>query len=156
MLALARWSYKIMDTMDDVDIVTAKPHHLSQVEAWAVRNHAAHTLLKTPQNPSHGAPKGQYWAALKGDEVVAIAAVELNKEHVGYIKCVVNPSYLRQGIGSRMIEYALAQPSVKSLAHLHATVEQSNVAAQKILNKNGFSRVGYDADGRLEFARHAH
>lgn len=139
---------------DSIRIVPAEPQHLSQVETWVVRNEAVHTLLKTPQNPSYGVSGGQYWAALQDKEVVAIAAVELNKEHVGYIKCIVNPGYLRQGIGSQMIEYILGQPSVSNLAHLHATVESSNVAAQKILNENDFSRVGYDVEGHIEFARH--
>ncbi len=140
---------------DDFNIVVASPRHLSLVETWAGRNEATHTLLKTPRDPSHGTSSGQYWAALNGQEVVAIASIELNSEHVGYVNCVVKPGYLRQGIGSRMIEYVLSQPSVKNLAHLHAVVDPTNIAAQKILNKDGFSRVGNDENGNLEFARHA-
>ena len=138
----------------DIIIIEAKPEHLSQVETWAARNDAVKSLLKTPRTPSHGIPSGQHWAALLDGEVVAIATVELNKQRVGYISCTVKPGRQRQGIGSRIIEYVLSQPSVKNLAHLHSVVDQSNTAARKILNQNGFSRVGYDANGHIEFARH--
>lgn len=140
----------------DVVYIEAKPEHLSQVETWTARNDAIKTLLKTPRDPSAQAPRGWHWAALQGTEVVSVASVELNKEHVGYLNCIVKPDHLRQGIGSRMIEYVLTQPQVKNLAHLHADIEPANIAAQKILNQNGFSRVGYDANGRIEFARHSH
>lgn len=139
----------------DIVIVPAKPQQLSQVETWVVRDDAAKTLLKTPRDPSTGTARSTWhWAALLGDEVVAVATVELNKEHVGYINCIVKPGHQRQGIGSRLFEYALNQPEVKDLIHLHAAVESSNVAARKVLNNYGFSRVGYDSDGRIEFARH--
>ncbi len=141
---------------DDISIVPAKQEQLSQVEAWAARNDAAKTLLKTPRNPSTGAARSSWhWAALRDDEVVATATVELNEEHVGYINCIVKPGEQRQGIGSRLFEYALNQPEVKDLIHLHAVVEPSNAAARKVLNNYGFSRVGYDSDGRIEFARHS-
>lgn len=141
---------------NDIVIIEAKPEHLSQVETWSARNDAVKTLLKTPRDPSAAAPEGWYWAALRGTEVVSVASVELNKDRVGYLNCIVKPGHLRQGIASRMVEYVLAQPQVKNLVHLHAVIEPANTAARKILNQNGFSRVGYDADGRIEFARHAH
>lgn len=140
---------------DDIEIVPAKHQQLSQVDAWAVRNDAVKTLLKTPRDPSTGTARSSWhWAALRGHEVVAVATVELNKEHVGYINCIVKPGEQRQGIGSQLFEYSLSQPEVKDLIHLHATVEPSNVAALKVLNNYGFSRVGYDDHGRIEFARH--
>lgn len=140
---------------DDIEIMPASDQQLSQVEAWTVRDDAAKTLLKTPRDPSAGLGRSSWrWVALRGDEVVAVSTVELNKEHVGYINCIVKPGNQRQGIGSRLFEYALTQPEVKDLIHLHATVEPSNVAARKVLNSYGFSRVGYDDHGRIEFARH--
>lgn len=140
---------------DDLIMVPAEGRHLSQIEAWTARNDAVKTLLKTPRDPS--ARPGQsswHWVALIGEEVVAIATVELNKEHVGYINCIVKPGRQRQGIGSRLFEYALSRPEVRDLIHLHAAVDPSNIAARKVLNKSGFSRVGYDSNGRIEFARH--
>jgi ribosomal protein S18 acetylase RimI-like enzyme len=141
---------------EDIVIAPAKPKQLSQIEAWAVRNDAVKTLLKTPRDPSTGQAQSSWnWVASRGDEVVAIASVQLNQNHVGYINCIVKPGHQRQGIGSRLFEYVLARPEVKELVHLHAAVDPSNAPARKVLNANGFSRVGYDADGRIEFARHA-
>jgi ribosomal protein S18 acetylase RimI-like enzyme len=140
---------------DDIKIIPAGRQQLSQVEAWSARNDAVKTLLKTPRDPSTGLSSSSWhWAALLKDEVVAVATVELNKEHVGYISCIVKPGYQRRGIGSHLFEYALSQPEVKDLMHLHAVVEPANVAARKVLNSHGFSRVGYDDAGRIEFARH--
>jgi ribosomal protein S18 acetylase RimI-like enzyme len=142
---------------DDIEIMPASDQQLSQVEAWTVRDDAAKTLLKTPRDPSSGLGRSSWhWVALRGDEVVAVSTMKLNKEHVGYINCIVKPGNQRQGIGSRLFEYALTRPEVKDLIHLHATVEASNAAARKVLNSYGFSRVGYDSDGRIEFARHTH
>jgi len=141
---------------DDIVIIEAKPEHLSQVETWTARNDAVKTLLKKPKDPSAETPLGWHWAALSDGEVVSVASIELNKEHVGYLNCIVKPDHARQGIGSRIIEYVLAQPQVKNLVHLHSVIDPSNTAARKILNQNGFSRVGYDADGNIEFARHTH
>lgn len=142
---------------DDIVIVPARHQHLSQVERWAVRGDSAKILLKTPHDPSAGLGRSSWhWAALRGDEPVAVVTVELNKEHVGYINCIVKPGHQRQGIGSRLFEYALDQPEVKDLIHLHAAVEPSNSAARKVLNNYGFSRIGEDARGRIEYARHGH
>ena len=96
----------------------------------------------------------QGWAVLQDNEVLAIATVKLNKEHVGYLECMVKPSARRQGIGSQLVEHVLRQPSVETLVHLHAVVDRGNIAAQKTLDEQGFTRTGYADDGRIEFARH--
>ena len=70
------------------------------------------------------------------------------------MECMVKPSARRQGIGSQLVEYILRQPSVETLMHLHAAVDRNNIAAQKTLDEQGFTRTGYTADGRIEFARH--
>lgn len=143
--------------MADIKIVPADERQLSHVESWAVRNDSARVLLKSPRTPSTGLGRSSWhWVALKGDEVVAVSTLELNKEHVGYITCVVKPGHQRQGIGSKLFEFTLSQPEAKDLIHLRAAIDQSNTPAQKILNRYGFSRVGYDANGRIEFSRHGH
>lgn len=142
--------------MTDIVIEPATEQQLSSMESWAVRNDSAKVLFKSSRMPLVGAGRASWhWVALKSDEVVAIATLELNKEHVGYITCVVKPGRLRQGIGSRLFEFTLTQPEAKELAHLHAAIDQLNTPAQKILERHGFSRVGFDSDGRIEFARHA-
>ena len=142
--------------MENVDIVPIKTEHLAQVETWASRHAATKTLLKLPRIPIAAGPGSYGWAAVRSQEVLAIANVQLNKEHVGYLNCVVKPTEARQGIGTQMIEYVLKQPAIDDLVHLHALVDQDNAAAQKILDKQGFSRVGYGADNQIEFARHKH
>lgn len=142
--------------MTDIVIEPATEQQLSSMESWAVHNDSAKVLFKSSRTPSVGAGKASWhWAALSGDEVVAIATLELTKEHVGYITCVVKPGRTRQGIGSRLFEFTLARPEAKELSHLHAAVDQLNTPAQKILERHGFSRVGFDSDGRIEFARHS-
>jgi L-amino acid N-acyltransferase YncA len=140
--------------MQDIDIVPIKTEHLAQVETWASAHSATKTLLKLPRAPIAAGPGSYGWAAVRDQKVLAIASVQLNKEHVGYLNCVVKPTEARQGIGTQMIDYVLKQPSVDNLVHLHALVDQDNAAARKILEQQGFSRVGYGADNRIEFARH--
>jgi ribosomal protein S18 acetylase RimI-like enzyme len=137
-----------------VTIVDLHPKHLTQVETWTSSQNTTNALLKLPGTSLSPTSDMNGWAALRDDEVLAIATVKLNKEHVGYLECMVKPSARRQGIGSQLVEYVLRQSPVETLIHLHAVVDSTNIAAQKTLNTYGFSRTGYAADGRIEFARH--
>jgi len=138
----------------DITIVDLQPKYLTQVESWASSQNATKTLLKLPGTSLSPTSDMQGWAVLQDNEVLAIGTVQLNKEHVGYLECMVKPSARRQGIGSKLVEYVLRQPSVETLVHLHAAVDRGNIAAQKTLDENGFTRTGYADDGRIEFARH--
>ena len=140
--------------MPDVTIVDLQPEHLTQAEAWATSQNASKTLFKLPGASLSPTSDTQGWAVLQDNEVLAIGIVKLNKEHIGYLECMVKPSARRQGIGSQLVEYILRQPSVETLMHLHAAVDRNNIAAQKTLDEQGFTRTGYTADGRIEFARH--
>lgn len=131
-----------------------RPEHLAQVERWSPRE-VAKTLLKLPKAPP-ATPDSHGWAAVRDNKVLAIATIRFNKERVAYLNCIVKPTEARQGIGTQIIGYVLKQPAVAGLAHLHALVNQDYVAAQKILEAKGFSRVGYGPDGKLEFAKHKH
>ena len=142
--------------MQDIDIVPIKTEHLAQVETWASQHAATKTLFKLPRDPIAAGPGSYGWAAVRNQEVLAVASVQLNEEHVGYLNCMVKPPEARQGIGTQMIDYVLKQPVTDNLVHLHALVDQDNAAAQKILEKQGFSRVGYGEDNQIEFARHKH
>jgi len=138
----------------DITIVDLRPEHLAQVDRWASSQNATKSLLKLPGASLSPTSDMQGWAVLQANEVLAIATVKLNKEHVGYLECMVKPSARRQGLGSQLVEHVLHQPSVETLIHLHAAVDRTNIAAQKTLDDQGFSRTGYSADGRIEFARH--
>jgi predicted acetyltransferase len=139
---------------EEIKIVDLQPKHLTQVESWASSQNATKTLLKLPGTSLSPTSDMHGWAVLQDNEVLAIATVKLNREHVGYLECMVKPSARRQGIGSQLVKYVLHQAPIETLIHLHAAVDRSNIAAQKTLDENGFTRTGYAADGRLEFARH--
>ena len=140
--------------MTDVVMQTATAEHLSQVERWASRNAAIATLLKLPATSPDALSDVHTWVALDGEEVIAIVTVWLNKEHVGYINCIVKPALKRQGIGTQIMEYALRQPFVADLVHLHATIDPANTPALVVLDSLGFTRTGYDKNGYVELARH--
>jgi predicted acetyltransferase len=142
--------------MKDTVIIPLEHQHLVQVEKWPSRHAAMSTLLKMPVTPDKKQPDSYGWAVLHDEEVLAIATVKLNKEHVGYLNCIVKPGNKRQGIGTKIVEYTLEQPQVKNLVHLHAVVDQGNIAARNILSEQGFTMVGNNPDGYLEFARHKH
>lgn len=140
--------------MPDLVITTLKPEHTVQVEHWISHNAAVKTLLKLPGATHEATSNAHGWVALDGGEAVAIVTVKLNKEHVGYINCVVKHTAKRQGIGTQIMRYALEQPFVKDLIHLHAVIDPANTPALKVLESLGFSRTGYDANGYVELARH--
>ncbi len=141
---------------DEIKIVPLENKHLGQVEKWPSRHFAANTLLKRPVEPGEYQPGNYGWAALDGDEVLAIVTLKLNKEHVGYINCIVRPRNKRQGVGTKIFEHALAQPEAEDLIHLHASVDPGNIPARQVLSEQGFTLVGNDEDGNLEFAKHKH
>lgn len=137
--------------MDDLQIVIADAHHLRQVEAWADQD-ASKILLE--QSGTTALQHGSAWVVLVHGEPVAVATIQLDNEHVGYLDFGVKPNERRQGIGARLVAYVLQQPQVRVLHRLHALIEPQNTAAQKIVTRQGFSNVGYAPDGRLEFAKH--
>lgn len=140
--------------MQDLVITALKPEHVAQVERWASRNAAVKTLLKLPGTTHEATSNAQGWVALDGGEAVAIVTVKLNKEHVGYINCIVKHTAKRQGVGTQIMKYALEQPFVADLVHLHAVIDSANTPALKVLDSLGFSRTGYDSNGYVELARH--
>jgi RimJ/RimL family protein N-acetyltransferase len=142
--------------MQDILITDLKPVHLAQAEDWASRNAAVKTLMKSSEISSAAISDTHSWVALHGEEAVAIVTVKLNKEHVGYINCVVKPTFKRKGIGTNIMKYAMKQPFVTNLVHLHAAIDPNNIPALKVLDSLGFSRSGYNEDGYIELARHKH
>jgi hypothetical protein len=138
----------------DISITKLLPEHLAQTEMWNSSQNATNSLLKQSNNSLPSTSDIHGWSVLKDDEVLAVATVDIDNEHNGYLECRVKPSVQRQGIGSLLIEYALRQPAVEALSHLHASISLDNISAQVILNKQGFSRTGYTSDGRIEFTRY--
>lgn len=140
--------------MDDLEIVELKHEHLAQTEGWASRQNPAKALFKLPGASISPTSDTQGWSAVSpSGKVLAIAIVRLNKEHVGYLECMVKPSERRHGVGSLIVEYVLGQPEVKNLIHFRAAIDLDNIPAQKTLEEKGFFRRGYTQDGRIEFSR---
>jgi len=137
--------------MEDIRIVPLGHDHLAQADGWP-RN-SGQTLLKLPSSAASGADLTG-WSALSGDQLVGLVFVTFSQTKVGYLEVRVKPTAARQGIGLKLTDYALSQPPVQAINHLHALVDLDNVAAQKILDQHKFSRIGYSPDGRIEYARH--
>jgi L-amino acid N-acyltransferase YncA len=112
--------------------------------------------LKNPVATAGRSPDNFGWAAIMDDEVIAIATVTLSREHVGYLNCIVKPGRKHAGVGTDIFEYTLRQPRVKELIHLHAAIDPSNTAARQVLKEHGFTVVGNDDQGYLEYAKHKH
>ena len=139
--------------MLDFEIVQLKQKHLAQSDNWIPQD-VSKILLKKPNTTLQHTDDPLSWAGVINDEVLCIASVSLNKDHVGFLECIVKPNMSNQGIGTQMIEYVLRQRAVDALIHLHTLVAQDNIGAQKILEKQGFTRIGFGADNQIEFARH--
>lgn len=142
--------------MDNISIVPLENRHMAQIEKWPSRHAAANTLFKTSVEPDAQRQDHTGWAAVKGEEVLAIVTLRLNKEHVGYINCMVKSGNARMGVGTKIFEHALNQPEIKELVHLHAAVDSGNAGAQHVLRGHGFTLVGNDQQGYLEYAKHTH
>lgn len=141
---------------DEISIVPLDHRHLAQAGKWPSRHFAANTLLKNPVETAGNTPGNFGWAAVKDGEVLAISTVKLNKERVGYINCIVKPGRQHAGIGSKIFEYTLSQPQVDELIHLHAAIDPGNTAARQVLKEHGFTMIGNDEQGYLEYAKHKH
>lgn len=137
-------------------IVPLEQKHLAQVAKWPSRHFATNTLLKKPIEPNEHRQNNYGWAAVEDEEVLAISTLKLDKNHIGYINCIVKPGKEHHGIGTRIFEHAISQPEAKTLVHLHAAVDPGNILAQRILKEHDFTLVGNDESGYLEFAKHTH
>lgn len=135
-----------------ISIVPLEQRHLAQAEAWAARS-ASHALLKTSA-ASLDPGRSFGWAALQGDTLVGLVTVTTANDGGNYLDFLIKPALQRQGIGTQLLAYALGQPSAQGLRRLRAVTESDNTAAQKLLTRMDFSRIGYADDGRLLFERH--
>lgn len=122
-----------------------------QIEGWASPS-ALKTLLKLPET-SFGT-NSNAWVALRNQVPVGVCSINENSNGTAYLDFIVKPSERRTGVGTVMIEAVLRDPVAGNIMRLRAVVEQDNTGAQKLLVKNGFSKIGFSEDGRLEFERH--
>lgn len=98
-----------------------------------------------------GSTKQLAWRLMLDDETLALVTVAVDPFHVGKLNLVVDPRVRRRGVGSAVVRELVKQPEIKSLRGLEGEVPASNVAAQKILIKNGFAKTGQSLNGNVLF-----
>ena len=85
--------------------------------------------------------------------------------HTAEISYYIDFAHHRRGIGSALIEHALAACPALQIRHLFAIVLENNQASLRLLEKMGFEKWGYlpqvaDFDGRevghFYYGRHIH
>lgn len=135
---------------DDITIEPLSPGFVDQIEGWS-NPEAVRVLRGLPETGVVGDQMG--WVAVVGGQPIAVATVNAAGSATGFLDFAVKPEERRQGVGARLVAYVLDQAAVNRFARLSAAVELDNTAAQKILTRNGFSRVGFATDGRLEYER---
>ena len=91
---------------------------------------------------------------LPDDMHIFLAAVDDNGEAVGYVglmyvldegyisNVAVSPEMRRQGIGNMLIEELILRARAKKLSFVTLEVRETNLAAQRLYGKHGFTEVG--------------
>ncbi len=91
---------------------------------------------------------------LPDDMHIFLAAVDDNGEAVGYVglmnvldegyisNVAVSPEMRRQGIGDMLIDELILRARAKKLSFVTLEVRESNLAAQMLYKKHGFTEVG--------------
>ena len=91
---------------------------------------------------------------LPDDMHIFLAAVDDNGEAVGYVglmnvldegyisNVAVSPEMRRQGIGDMLIDELILRARAKKLSFVTLEVRESNLAAQMLYEKHGFTEVG--------------
>jgi ribosomal-protein-alanine N-acetyltransferase len=94
------------------------------------------------------------FASLLGEPPVFFAVAAMGERIAGYLvawfiagegeigNVAVDHAYRSQGIGGRLLEAALDAARSRSVEAVYLEVRESNVAAQRMYARRGFSRVG--------------
>jgi ribosomal protein S18 acetylase RimI-like enzyme len=142
-----------MRLMDQLFIQPISVHELSRFEN--LLHGSSSSLLFTSVPGMQAARPGQIqaWQVLHDGQMVAVATVTSDKQSIGYVNMAVRPEARRQGVGTRTLEAILNEPGIKHLRYLKSSIDASNVGAQKLLIKNGFTHKGHSPEGYLEFEK---
>ncbi|MFJ8526534.1 GNAT family N-acetyltransferase [Bacillus sp. NPDC094106] len=74
-----------------------------------------------------------------------INLVDIEKEkQLGYLGYRVGEKFLRRGIAATAVKLLLDQAASYQVTEIHAKTTNNNIASQKVLEKNGFSRMSID------------
>lgn len=89
---------------------------------------------------------GRYLVARSGTRVVGYAGMLLVADEGHITTLAVHPDYQRRGIGTRMLEEAIAVAVKSRIAFLTLEVRVSNEGAQRIYERFGFRGAGLRKD----------
>jgi ribosomal protein S18 acetylase RimI-like enzyme len=88
--------------------------------------------------------------ASQGNLPVGLSTLELLDRETGYVfYLAVRKAFRRQGIGSILLDKALAFFSARGCARIFAAVEEDNVPSKKLFESKGFSKIDYGAMSKL-------
>lgn len=139
--------------MADVTLELIKPEEFDRFSDWFSED-ASDYLSGMPENLAAMLSESiepLAWRLVLGRQTLALIIISVNSSRIGKINLVVDPRVRRRGVGSAAIRQILKQPEVKELRGLEGEVAASNIGAQKILIKNGFTKAGYGLEGDLRF-----
>ena len=135
--------------MEPIELEEADKFDIARYQNWLEEGASSGLLLGSSVDHVKGGTPSAWLAKIDGVIVATVTIVQ--EDQHSYISLGVDPSKRRQGIGSRTLSQLLLESSVMQIRSLHARVSTSNTGAQKMLIKNGFSKLGYTQEGRLDF-----
>jgi len=138
--------------MNNLQVETQDAKYLERYENWFDRA-TTNILLKETRHLGLSSQDTQLWTGSIDGEVIAVALFYIDEMHDGHLDFAVKPSERRQGIGTELMSRVLAEPLLKNSSKIQVEVATENTAGQKILQKNGFVRIGYTPEGLLEFIK---
>ena len=105
-------------------------------------NNYVKTLLKRQKQSLPGFVPGTIWWAIHENEMVGRIAIrhELNaflREVGGHIGYIVHPLWRNRGIATWMLKEVLKTRQAKSIGKILITCDESNLASEKTITRNG-------------------
>ena len=139
--------------MQDLQVEPLDIKYLSLYEAWFDQRAANYSLFKQSKLQDISSHNSWAWAGRIANEVVAVALFHLDDMRKGRLNIAVKPSERRHGIGAKLTDLILKEPALKNSTSIFVSVEPENIAGQKILVKNGFSKVDFNEEGLIDFVK---
>ena len=98
----------------------------------------------------------KYIVAKINNEIVGFAGIKIIMDQADVMNIVTKKSFRNQGIGSLILENLISIASKLQLSSISLEVNEENLPAIHLYEKNGFSIVEYNAallDGKIECPR---
>ena len=133
--------------------------HLTEIEEWFERGEPLEKFRQSFSRSDNwietkvNQPSSDGWLVLDEDRAIAFVGISVDKERVGHLNFAVKPSERGKGVGEEVVKQSLELPIVQDLREIRVLIGFDNVASEKILLHNDFSKINHNADGSLEFSR---